>query len=219
MRWLIVSDIHDNRTAWRKLMARLPDLGVERVACLGDVGRDAEILADLERLGAICVCGNWEVSGHRRLPRPLAEWVAGWPMQVAHDGILFCHASPEIPPEVTDTRSAAAYVARGIHWLHLFPRLHRDEEARWRALAAMEARDLRLVFHGHTHVQEAWVWSGVRLQRIRAAAFRVEPGSADRPNRYLVGVGSLGAPLDGSTPRFALYDEPTATVSLCELVE
>ncbi len=219
VRWLIVSDIHDNRQAWERLVAHLPALAPDRLVCLGDVGRDPVILEDLRRREALCVCGNWEVSGFRHLPAPWAGWVSRWPLCHRHGPLLFCHASPDLPAEARDARAAAALMAaRGLHWSQLFPRLHRDEQARWQALAAMEALDLRLVFHGHTHVQEVWGWKGVRLQRIAGPTFRVEAGSSHRPNRYLVGVGSLGAPLDGPEPRFVLYDEGTATVHLERLV-
>ncbi len=214
-RWLIVSDIHDNRRAWERLVAHLPVLAPDRLVCLGDVGRDPEILEDLRRREAICISGNWEVSGFRYLPPRLADWVARWPLSCRHGSLLFCHASPDLPAEARDVRSAAALMAaRGLHWSRLFPRLHQDEQARWQALAAMEAQDIRLVFHGHTHVQEAWGWTGVRLQRLAGPSFRVGAGSPQQPDRYLVGVGSLGAPLDGREPRFVLYDEGTATVHL-----
>jgi hypothetical protein len=45
----------------------------------------------------------------------------------------------------------------------------------------------------------------------------LEPGLPTAPNRYLIGVGSAGAPDDGPQLRYAIYDETTAQVWLRRL--
>jgi diadenosine tetraphosphatase ApaH/serine/threonine PP2A family protein phosphatase len=98
---------------------------------------------------------------------------------------------------------------RDLHWTALFPSLQRSEEARRDALAELETAGVSLFFHGHTHVQEAWLWRPAALpSRLDDSEFMVpEDGS-----RVLVGVGSVGDARDGGGACYALYDEGTRQV-------
>src|SRR5690606_10311884 len=114
------------------------------------------------------------------------------------DDVYLTHATPDLPPSVTDTSTAAAYMAQGIGWSQLFPRLNHNEEARWSALAALESSNKRAAFHGHTHIQQAWVYAARRWRSFYGPAeFTLEEGTEELPMRYLIGVGSAGAPQDG----------------------
>jgi hypothetical protein len=110
-----------------------------------------------------------------------------------------------------------------LSWHALFPRLHRNEQARWEAFAALDAAGVQVAFHGHTHIQDMWAWTddGQGQRRLRnfrePTEFALEPGLPTAPNRYLIGVGSAGAPDDGPQLRYAIYDETTAQVWLRRL--
>jgi hypothetical protein len=106
-------------------------------------------------------------------------------------------------------------MGRGVGWGQLFPRLHNNEEARWSALAALESKNQRAAFHGHTHIQQVWACQGGRWRSFDGPTeFRLEAGTAEQPNRYLIGVGSAGAPQDGRALRYALYDDGDKSVQL-----
>jgi hypothetical protein len=153
-----------------------------------------------------------------RLPAPWAEWVATWPAKIETGAICFTHATPDMPPTVTNTAEAVTYMAQGTGWNTLFPRLHNDQDARWNALAALETTNQRAAFHGHTHIQQTWMYTENRWRSFDGPAeFALETGSAEQPTRYLIGVGSAGAPQDGQALRYALFDEETATVQLFAL--
>lgn len=228
MRTLIFSDIHDNLFSLERLLARQTELDVQRLVCLGDVGHHPALFDLLAEAGAVCLFGNWEVSGLRRMAPDLAARVGAWPLRLNQGQAIFCHATPDADPAWTTTQSTlAAMQAEGLGWHRVFPRLHQDEEARWAAFAALEMADARVAFHGHTHVQRAWAWAPDALGRrqIRpilparhpeedVTEICLDPGTPEAPARYIVGVGSIGAPDDGPWPRFAVYDDEAQVVLL-----
>lgn len=223
MRYAIFSDLHDNQHGLHAVLTDATLWQVDRFLCLGDVGRNPDLFQALQEQQIACTFGNWEVSGWQRLPASLAAWVGAWPATITHGAAIFAHATPDMPPTITHTAVATAYMASGQSWHSLFPRLHRQDDARWAALAALEAADLRLAFHGHTHVQEICAWeSDAQAQRhlrvIRTPGeLIITPGTPAAPNRYLVGVGSAGAPDDGPGLCYALYDDVTQQVILRRL--
>jgi predicted phosphodiesterase len=187
----------------------------DHLVFLGDAGNNTTLLDALRAREISCIFGNWEVSGLRRLPAHLAPWVATWPAKIEVDDLCYTHATPDLPSAVNNTAGAVAYMAQGMGWSQLFPRLHNNEEARWAALAALETRDQRAVFHGHTHIQQVWVYAANRWRSFNGPAdFPLEPGREEHATRYLIGVGSAGAPQDGHALRYALYDDSDKCVQL-----
>lgn len=243
MRYAIFSDLHDSLRGLELVLADAQRRQVDRLLCLGDVGHSAKLFEALRLHEIPCLFGNWEVSGYRRLPAPLAQEVGQWPgflviesdqtaPQAAANAVqaCCCHATPDIPPEVQTTAAAERYMRRGLGWNKLFPRLHSDETARWNALAALETRQIPVAFHGHTHLQQLWSYGadGPVGERGRAGPARwqahTEPelyALADKESgadvRYLIGVGSAGQPMDGPHPRYAIYDAAAHTVELCQI--
>ncbi|MEZ4870445.1 MAG: metallophosphoesterase family protein [Caldilineaceae bacterium] len=223
MRYAIFSDLHDNLTAFYQVLQDGLDHDAEQFIFLGDAGRDRQIFQELQTRQILCTFGNWEVSGWSRLAAPMDAWVREWPAAIQVGRMLFCHATPDLPAAVTTTATASSYMSNGVGWSTLFPRLHRNEEARWAALAAMENQNLRVAFHGHTHVQQVWAWTiadngSRRLHSFtEPQEFVLEAGNDATPNRYLIGVGSAGAPDDGPQLRYVLYDDLTQKVSLRRL--
>jgi hypothetical protein len=186
---------------------------------LGDIG-DVPALNTLDRAGATCVFGNWEASGLRGLPPLYRRWVGRWPPTFRVDGLWAAHASP-IWPKGLGIAGVVDYLReRQWHWTALFPSLQRSEQARWDALAELEAADTPVFFHGHTHIQEAWrlepggvspshiKWSGDAPQRLDGDSLALDDGA-----RWLVGVGSVGTPHDGDGACYALYDEAARQIT------
>lgn len=223
MRYAIFSDLHDNQHGLAAVLLDAAAWQAETLLYLGDVGRELRLFLALQERQVACTFGNWEVSGWQRLPAPLAAWVGDWPATIRQGSAIFAHATPDMPSTVTNTAEASSYMTAGHSWQALFPRLQRDEAARWSALAALETADLRIAFHGHTHVQEFYSWesddAGHRHLRVvrTPGEFTLTPGPPTAPNRYLVGVGSAGAPDDGPGLCYALYDDVTQQVILRRL--
>ncbi len=197
MRIAVLTDIHGNREAFEAVLADVAAHGVDRVAILGDIvgyGADpgwcCDKAAELVAGGAICVRGNhddaacgadeamstlarialdWTVG---RLAVGQVEFLAGLPMTVEAEGVLFVHASANRPEDwsyvTSDTRAAPSF----------------------RACTA------RLILCGHVHVPllASCDIGGV----VREQAFRLGlPIPLIASRRWLAVVGSVGQPRDG----------------------
>ena len=199
----VITDIHANLPALEAALARIEELGIERVYCGGDlVGygpHPNEVCALLEERAIPTIYGNYDyaiardlddcgcayVTPHdREIGQLSVEWTLANTRQPAKD---FMRALPfDLRFEVSGT---------AVHLVHGSPRkvneyLFEDKPARlYERLAAAEDADL-LVF-GHTH--KPWVhdFGGVRF----------------------VNCGSVGKPKDGD-PRaaFAVIDGDEVTI-------
>ncbi len=229
MRYAIFSDLHDNYAGLTAVLADAAREQAEQLIYLGDAGEYLPLLQGLQERNIPCVFGNWEVSIWQRLPPSVANWVGNWPATIRQGAAIFSHATPDVPSTITTTASVAGYMSAGISWHAIFPRLNRNESSRWNALAALEAADARVAFHGHTHIQEVYAWAssdtmheeGNDKRQLRLlqepTTIVLEVGNPAAPNRYLVGVGSAGAPDDGPQLRYAIYDDATQEVTLRRL--
>jgi predicted phosphodiesterase len=199
--WAILSDVHGRGDRLKRVLADADAQGASHVLALGDIG-GLPALSALDRAGAICVFGNWEASGLRGLPPFYRGWVGRWPAGYRADGLWAAHASPVWPAGLSIAGVVDFLRERQCHWTDLFPSLMHSDQARWDALAELEAADVQVFFHGHTHVQEAWrALPGAAPQRVSDDGFTIEAGE-----RWLVGVGSVGTPHDGEGARYVLYD-------------
>jgi putative phosphoesterase len=201
----VITDIHSNLPALRAALARIEELGIERVYCGGDlVGygpHPNEVCALIEERGIPTIYGNYDyaiardfddcgcayVTPHdREIGQRSVEWTLAHTDQAAKD---FMH---ELPFDLRLTVGRAE-----VHLVHGSPRkvneyLFEDKPARlYERLAATETADL-LVF-GHTH--KPWVreYGGV----------------------LFVNCGSVGKPKDGD-PRgaFAVLDGTSGKVQV-----
>jgi hypothetical protein len=208
MRYAILSDVHGRREKLEAVLEDARSWGATEIVSLGDVGGDP-CVALLRQAGAAAVFGNYEVSGWVRLQPKNQAWVREWRPLLERDGFLAVHAAPWWPPELETVEDADRWLRKmGQPWRALFPYLTEDERHLWRALAELESAEKALLFHGHTHRQAVWRWGPTaRLVRVRRTVIRVEPG-----HRYVVGVGSVGLPEDGSWAGYTLYDADTARI-------
>jgi hypothetical protein len=163
----------------------------------------------LRQAGALAVFGNYEVSGWVRLEPTNQAWVREWKPVLVGTDFLAAHATPWWPSGLQTVEEAELWLRKaGQPWRALFPYLTEDKNHLWRALAELESADKRILFHGHTHRQTIWQWeAGGRLARVRRTGVSVEPN-----RRYLVGVGSVGLPEDGSWAGYTWYDVEAARI-------
>jgi predicted phosphodiesterase len=201
--WAIVSDVHGRGDRLARVLADAQGRHAERILALGDIASPTA-LDLLQAAGAECVFGNWEASGLRGQRAPYRGWMARWPAQFRADGFWAAHASPVWPANLSIVQVVEHLRDQSLHWSALFPSLQRSEEARWAAFAELDAAHVPVFFHGHTHVQEAWHWPpGGAASRISGSVGELV---LDEDARWLVGVGSVGEPHDGSGAAYALYD-------------
>lgn len=210
MRYAILSDVHDRCPKLEFVLADAQRRGGQQIVSLGDVGGD-DCLALLRRAGAMAVFGNYEVSSWRRLRSEHQKWVQGWPPLLAQDGFLAVHAAPWWPANLCTIEDFGSWLKRtGQSWRALFPYLDEDEDHFWQALAELESADAAILFHGHTHQQQIWCWGPAgRLRPVHSTSFDVKAGY-----RYVVGVGSVGLPEDGSWTAYVVYDADARHVEL-----
>lgn len=208
--YALLSDVHGRGDRLKRVLADAQAQGATRVLGLGDIA-STYALGLLDDAGAECVFGNWEASGLRGLPPSYRSWVARWPAQTRADDFCAAHASPVWPAGLTIAGVVNYLRERSLHWTALFPSLQHSEEARWAALAELEAADLAIFFHGHTHTQEAWRWRPDEAPQHVAGTQTVLLIAPDE--RWLIGVGSVGAPHDGDGACYALYDSAARRVT------
>lgn len=218
MRYAFLSDVHGHVAKLQAVLAdaqarsAAPGAAGPQVVSLGDVGGD-DCLALLRGAGAAAVFGNYDVSGWRRLGENRA-WVQSWPPMLAGQTFLAVHAAPWWPEGLATLEAFGAWrEQRGRSWPGLFPYLSESEDFLWQALAELDTAGKAILFHGHTHTQAVWRCApDGRLLRIRARAFEIKP-----EHRYVVGVGSVGVPQDGTGSAYVLYDEDRGTVQMIRI--
>jgi predicted phosphodiesterase len=207
--WALLSDVHGRGDRLARVLADIEKRPGTRVLALGDIASTSALDA-LHRVDAECVFGNWEASGLRGLPAPYRSWVARWPAVLRQEGFWVAHASPVWPENLAIGAVVEHLRSRGLHWTHLFPSMQHSEGGRVAAFAALEAAQVSVFFHGHTHTQEAWQLTPDEAPRRHDAAG--SPGgelALDAGASWLVGVGSVGDPHDGPGACYALYDTET----------
>ena len=154
MRVAALCDVLGNLPALEAVLAEVVSLEVERIVCGGDVVAGPfpqECLDRLREADAVFVRGNadresprapagtWEwVAGE--LDAPSLAFLAGLPLTVSLDGVLYCHGSPRDDDEILTKVSP-------------------DERFR----AALAGVEERVVVGGHTHVQFEREVAGIRF--------------------------------------------------------
>ena len=197
MKLALFADIHSNLEAVTACIAHAQALGANRYAFLGDlVGYGADPVAVLDLIeqhaanGAVVVLGNHDAAVLGRPDDTLnayAQAAIGWtqvqlgdrqraflaglPLTVKDDNMLFVHASAAAPEQwiyVTSLREAAE---------------------------SMRAGDTGYIFCGHVHEQKLYYMGADG----RPMLFRPVPGTpipTGKHRRWLAIVGSAGQPRD-----------------------
>ena len=199
----VISDIHSNLQALEAVWARIAELSVDQVFCLGDIvgygARPAECLGKIRSAGVRCVQGNHDAlvaDGNQNLDfniyslaavehnRPLLsdddlQWLGGLPTSLRlDDDALFVHGAPDDRDRyliyLDDPQDASA-------------RIEEEDGA-------------GVCFFGHTH--HPVVFDGHGFVPVRQKTIVL-----DEAHRVLVNPGSVGQPRDND-PRasFAWLD-------------
>ena len=208
MRYAIFSDVHNHTAALEAVLKDAQARSVDTYYCLGDVGIDACVEL-VKSVGTATVFGNWEVSGWRTLAEKNQKWALGLPPMLKREDFWLTHAAPFWPPRIKLLADLNAN--RHFHASHkLFPYLHYDEDSLWKTIATLTEANVPLMFHGHTHRQITWCFTGNnQLQRMTEESVTLRPGDT-----LVVGVGSVGHPLDGPGASYVVFDDDTQTLEM-----
>lgn len=208
MRYAIFSDIHNNATA---LAAVLNHAGMQQVDgyfCLGDVGVDACVNM-VRQINAPTVFGNWEVGGWRYLSAENQAWALNLPPIRREEQFWLTHAAPLWPAHIITLADLHAD-RRAAPMPRLFPYLHHESQAMWDTLALLAEANVAVLFHGHTHRQLGWRFTADnRLQKLLHGPLTLRGGET-----WLVGVGSVGRPVDGPKAAYAIFDTEAGQIDL-----
>lgn len=211
MRYAVISDIHANEPALRRVLADARENGAECVVCLGDIvgygPMPAETIELIRSSAATVLAGNHDdaVSGradagdfinlagdavarHREMIAPAdLAWMKGLPYTAELEGAIAAHGDIFDPPKFY-------YIDD-----------EKDAEANFNAC------DAQLIFVGHTHTPEIFLTgnSGT-VYKTEAQDFTLEDCK-----RYIVNPGSVGFPreLNGKCfSSYVLYDSEEKSV-------
>lgn len=212
MIYAVISDIHANETALRKVLEDAGAQGAGCIICLGDVvgygPSPAETIALLKESNATAVFGNHDaavlgrggeddfidlardaVSRHREaLSQKDRDFLSGLPYVMTFAEAVAAHGDFTEPER--------------------FFYIENEQDAR----ANFDAVDFRLAFVGHTHVP------GVFLTGCSGAVYKIEPQdfTLEDEKRYIVNPGSVGYPRERDGKCFSsyvLYDSEERSVS------
>jgi diadenosine tetraphosphatase ApaH/serine/threonine PP2A family protein phosphatase len=200
-KFALISDLHANLEALEAVLAKIDELGIEEIACLGDiVGYGADPLPVARLVMRRCA---WSIQGNhdwglfhdlddfnplarealvynRHLLQPgllrfgrgaVWEYLRRLPQRMEAHGFLFCHGSPRDP--------VMEYVLKSDGFL--------EPEKLERIFAHVD----RPCFVGHTH------WPGVHTPDFQFHQATDERRRFRLDGPCIVNVGSVGQPRDG----------------------
>ncbi|SMC21734.1 Predicted phosphodiesterase [Desulfacinum hydrothermale DSM 13146] len=213
MKIALLSDIHGNLEALRRVLEDAATQAPDRMICLGDaIGYGPEpdqVVRVLTRKGIPTLLGNHELatirpeirdwfnpSARRSLERTLEllspqvlELLHTWPQVLERDNALFVHGCPP------DSITRYLFEVSDEDFPHLF-----------------ETYPHRLCFVGHTHVLRWISWDGTDLERGVPGP---QPLKLLPERRYIVNVGSVGQPRDGDNrAKYVLWDTESDTIQV-----
>ena len=212
MTYAIISDIHANESALRRVLADAAARGATQVVCLGDVvgygPLPGETLALVRKTCTAVLAGNHDdaVSGRRGADDFVdlaGEAVGRHRDALDADDLAWLKSLPYT------CKLGEAVAAHGDF---TDPSAFNYVESEQDAQASFDASDAQLMFVGHTHVPALFLTgqSGA-VYRLPPQDFVLEDGK-----RYIVNPGSVGYPReqDGRClSSYVLYDSATRTVS------
>lgn len=209
MRYAIVSDLHANLQAWNAVLTDIGSNGADRILCLGDVvgyGPDpAAVMSSAHRhvhafvLGNhdAVLCGKMSADMFNDRARRMIEWTREQLDRTARDFL---------------SKQPLSLLAPGFRCTHgtfvnpaAFDYMIDPEDA---ALSWQSVPE-QLLFVGHSHTPGIFVLGGSGTpHKLEPQDFVLEP-----EKRYIVNVGSVGAPRDEDTrASYVLYDEESGAI-------
>jgi predicted phosphodiesterase len=211
MRYAIISDVHGNATALRRVLADAAAQGVEEIVCLGDTlgygPEPAKALRMVRESCTIVLAGNHDDAVAGRVD-------AGDFIDLAQDAAL--RHREELTGEDIDYLKALPYTCRGdgfaaVHGDFTDPKAFNYVDCESVAAGNFAAMSEQLMFVGHTHEPRlALMGSSGTVYMTGPQDFSLEEGK-----RYIVNPGSVGYPraADGKCmSSYVIFDSSSRSV-------
>lgn len=201
----ILSDIHGNLEAFQQVIAHMEGRSPDMVICLGDLigyGPDPdEVVRLFQHNRYKSVLGNHEAALQNQRIRnwfnfPARKNSLETEKLLSSESYDFCCALPE------NMTFANALFVHGFPPASVLRYVTMASEGDLRKY--FENTDVHLCFVGHTHELLVFCWDGVSVQRdhLGQEKYRLDP-----KNRYIINVGSVGQPRDGTKrAKYILWD-------------
>lgn len=211
MIYAIISDIHANENALRRVLRDAKSQGAERIICLGDVvgygPAPAETVSIVRKANMLVLTGNHDaaVAGHMD--------VSGF-NEIAADAIA--RHREVLSSEDMEWLGSLGHVYEGEGFIaahgdftspESFCYISNDEDA----AANFAATSSQLMFVGHTHVpQISLTGNSGKVYTLEPQDFTLEDGK-----RYIVNPGSVGYPRENDgkcLSSYVIYDSTNRSV-------
>ncbi|MCZ7583877.1 MAG: metallophosphatase family protein [Deltaproteobacteria bacterium] len=213
MKYGILSDIHGNIEALNAALAKLDDLGVERLVNLGDaVGyytAPNECVDRLRERDAVSIMGNHDVVACGRVEpvffNPTAAQAILWAREnLRDDNREYINGLPDSRKIADDVLAVHGSVRDRDEYLLFRPEIERSFDA-----LETTYPGVRVVFFGHTHRRIYYEKESDKLY----AGTSGDPLTLRGDSLYLINPGSVGQPRDGD-PRaaFCVFDDEARVV-------
>ncbi len=209
MRYALVSDIHANLQAWTAVENDLARVKPDQVICLGDIiGYGPNPVEVLERVYQRCdhfvmgnhdaaICGQFDPSDFNDEAREVILWTR---RQLNDQAVAVLNETPYL---LMAERFACSHAEFELP--ERFDYIFEPAESQ----PSFAATDAPILFVGHTHVPCTMRRNADgTTSHLKPVAFNAQPGC-----RYLVNVGSVGDPRDGTTrASYVVFDDQTGAV-------
>jgi predicted phosphodiesterase len=208
VRYLILSDIHANQTAFTKILESAKGR-YDKAVCLGDLvgyGPDPEEVTNLVReISATTIRGN-----HDKAVAGLTDFEDFNP--VARFAVLWTRDKLR-PENLSYLKDLPRGPVQSDNFTMIHGSLHDEDEyvfAPELALPGLQDAPSQVVFFGHTHLQGGFTLKGEEMGVLQFKPTADAPFatlSIEKGTTYLLNPGSIGQPRDGD-PRaaFAIAD-------------
>ncbi len=216
MIYAIFSDIHGNLEALTVAINYIVDLGITDIICCGDITgygpNPQECIQFLQRYSFVSVAGNHDRAIVKdslgiyfnedavialniqklNLNKKEIEYIKKLPKKIKYSNFVVTHSS-------LDPKTPYRYVI--------------DENSARNTLAKTRKQ---IVFNGHSHIPTIFKLTDNRFETI-SAKDGLDMDLSDQ-SRYIINVGSVGQPRDGSPEiSFGLYDNISNIIRIVRL--
>lgn len=206
MRLAILSDIHGNYEALKQVLIDLDKAGVDSEICLGDcIGygpEPEETIREVMQRKIPSILGNHEMASvdpkHLSWFNPLARRSLEMTIRM-------------LSPTSRDFISRLPYyrIASQARFVHGFPpesaQTYLFQKKAHELRQAFESMEEQICFLGHTHTLELIRYDGKQVDRMKLGEGETH---LDADARYIVNVGSVGQPRDGTHhAKYVIWDK------------
>jgi putative phosphoesterase len=213
MKYAIISDVHSNLEAFRKVINAIKKEKVDKYLFVGDIvgygANPCECIAELKKLGCIAVVGNhdWgavELTSIENF-NPYAKEAIKWTMnKLSKKDKEFLQKLPLVKT-IDDITLVHSTLLNPEKWEYI--------RSTFQAHKSIELQKTSILFAGHSHVPITFFEPSEIKGPIRFA--KGETIQIQKGYKYFINVGSVGQPRDCDPKAcYGIYDNVKQTVEI-----